>query len=62
MAKILSVRPGITGIWQISGRSQIPFEDRCKLEERYAESRTFWQDLVVIFKTVPVVFFSRGAF
>ncbi len=61
-AKILSVKPGITGIWQISGRSQISFEDRCKLEESYAESRTFWLDLVVICKTVPAVLFSRGAF
>ena len=61
-AKILSIRPGITGVWQISGRSQIPFEERCRLEERYAASRTFWQDLVLIAKTVPAVLFSRGAF
>jgi undecaprenyl-phosphate galactose phosphotransferase len=61
-AKILSVRPGITGVWQISGRSQIPFEERCRLEEEYAMNRTFLQDLVVIAKTVPAVLFSRGAF
>lgn len=59
---ILSVRPGITGAWQISGRSQIPFEERCRIEERYARSRTFWIDLVLILKTIPAVFFSRGAF
>ncbi len=59
---ILSVRPGITGVWQISGRSQIPFEQRCKLEEQYAVTRTFWQDLILILKTIPAVFFSRGAF
>lgn len=61
-AKILSVRPGITGLWQVSGRSQITFEERRKLEERYAETSTFWQDLVVIAKTIPAVLFSRGAF
>lgn len=60
-AKILSVRPGITGIWQVSGRSSLTFEQRRKIEEEYAVSRTFWKDLVVIAKTVPAVLFSRGA-
>ena len=59
---ILSVRPGITGAWQISGRSQIPFEERCRIEEQYAKSRTFWADLLLIAKTIPAVIFSRGAF
>lgn len=59
---ILSVRPGITGVWQTSGRSKIPFEERCLLEEKYALTRTFWLDLVLIMKTVPAVLFSRGAF
>src|SRR3989344_6046980 len=58
---ILSVRPGITGIWQVSGRSHILFEERCKLEEQYAIHRTFLQDLIVIAKTIPAVFLSRGA-
>ncbi len=61
-AKILSVRPGITGLWQVSGRSGITFDERRKIEEKYAESRTFIQDLIVIAKTIPAVFFSRGAF
>jgi len=59
---ILSVRPGITGLWQVSGRSQIPMQERIKLEAKYAESRNFWTDLVVIAKTIPAVFFSKGAF
>ncbi len=59
---ILSVRPGITGVWQISGRSQIPFEERCKIEEHYAVTRSFWQDLILVMKTVPAVLFSKGAF
>jgi exopolysaccharide production protein ExoY len=61
-ANILSVRPGITGLWQTSGRSKIPFEERCILEERYATTRNFWMDLYLILKTIPTVLFSRGAF
>ena len=61
-AKILSVRPGITGIWQISGRSSITLEEKRILEASYAETRTFWKDLLVVFKTIPAVFSSKGAF
>lgn len=59
---ILSVRPGITGLWQISGRSQISFEERCAIEERYALHHTFLQDLWIIAKTLPAVFLGKGAF
>lgn len=58
---ILSVRPGITGVWQISGRSQIPFKERCLIEEKYAKERTFLKDLIVIAKTLPAVFSTKGA-
>ncbi len=60
--KILSVRPGITGVWQVSGRSQIPFEQRKAMEEEYAMHRTFWKDLQVIVKTIPAIFYTKGAF
>ncbi len=59
---ILSVRPGITGLWQISGRSHISFSERCAIEEKYALNHTLWQDLVILAKTIPAVFFSKGAF
>jgi len=59
--KILSVRPGITGIWQVSGRSQVTFAERSKMEAEYIDSRTFWSDLLVIIKTIPAVLFSKGA-
>jgi len=59
---ILSVRPGITGIWQVSGRSKVPLLERQKMETNYAQTRTFWVDLVVIAKTIPVVISSKGAF
>lgn len=60
--QILSVRPGITGIWQVSGRSEISLLERSKLERHYARCRTFWLDIVVIAKTVPAVFLSKGAY
>jgi exopolysaccharide production protein ExoY len=62
MDKILSIRPGLTGVWQTSGRSEIPFDERVRLEELYAETRTFWKDLILILKTIPAVLFSRGAY
>ncbi len=60
--KILAVRPGLTGIWQISGRSEISFNERVRLEELYAETRTFKKDLILIIKTIPAVIFSKGAY
>lgn len=60
--KILSVRPGLTGVWQISGRSEIAFDERVRLEEMYLETRTFWKDVRLILKTIPAVLFSKGAY
>lgn len=60
--KILSVRPGLTGIWQTSGRNLLTFEERIRLEEDYVDKRSIILDLVIIFKTIPLVFFPKGAF
>lgn len=60
--KILSIRPGITGLWQISGRSHISIEERILLEERYIDNQSFWMDLSLIFKTIPKIFFPTGAY
>lgn len=60
--KILSVRPGITGLWQISGRSEISIKDRILLEESYIDNQSFWLDLNLIFKTIPKIFFPTGAY
>ncbi len=60
--KILSVRPGITGLWQVSGRSNLSMEERVRIEESYVENRSFGKDLLLIAKTIPVVFFSKGAY
>lgn len=60
--KILSVRPGLTGIWQTSGRNLLTFEERIKLEEHYIDKRSIILDLRIICKTIPMLFFPKGAF
>ncbi|PIS00874.1 MAG: exopolysaccharide biosynthesis protein [Chlamydiae bacterium CG10_big_fil_rev_8_21_14_0_10_35_9] len=60
--KILSIRPGITGIWQTSGRNNLSFEDRVKLDEIYVDSQSFKKDMELIIKTIPMLFFSKGAY
>lgn len=59
---ILSVKPGLTGVWQISGRSNLSLEERVSLEEHYVRTRTLFRDMILFFKTVPVLLFSRGAY
>lgn len=58
----LEVTPGITGLWQISGRSDIDFDDRLQLDIQYIEQRSTWLDLCILAKTVGAVFNSRGAY
>jgi lipopolysaccharide/colanic/teichoic acid biosynthesis glycosyltransferase len=58
----LAVQPGITCIWQISGRSQIDFHGQVELDVRYIETRGFWNDLRIITKTVPAVLSGTGAY
>lgn len=60
-ALLFSVKPGITGLWQVSGRSDLPFEGRVDLELYYAQNWSLWLDLRILFKTVAVVLFGRGA-
>jgi len=58
----LEVRPGLTCIWQVSGRSDIPFEGQVKLDADYIESQSLWLDIVLLAKTIPAVLFGRGAY
>jgi len=60
--KRLRVSPGITGLWQVSGRSDISFEDMVKLDIFYIESWSLWQDIKIMLKTIPAVFFAKGAY
>lgn len=58
----LSVVPGITCIWQVSGRSDIPFKQQVELDVKYIETQSFFLDLLLLFKTVPAVLTARGAY
>ncbi len=58
----LAVHPGITCIWQVSGRAQIDFHGQVALDVRYIENRGFWRDLGIISKTVPAVLSGSGAY
>ena len=60
--KILSVKPGITGLWQTSGRSHLSYDDRVELDCLYVDKQAFFFDLFLILKTIPSVLFSKGAF
>ena len=57
----LEVRPGITGLWQVSGRSELPFEDYVRLDLFYIENWSLAFDLFIIAKTLPTVISRRGA-
>jgi len=56
------VLPGVTGLWQISGRSDLSFEELIRLDFSYIESWSIWMDLVIIARTIPVVLWRKGAF
>ncbi|MEL7430975.1 MAG: sugar transferase [Chlamydiota bacterium] len=60
--KILSVKPGITGIWQVSGRSLLSMQERVLLEEQYVDRRSFFFDMKLIGQTIKVLVFSKGAY
>jgi lipopolysaccharide/colanic/teichoic acid biosynthesis glycosyltransferase len=60
--KRLHVKPGLTCLWQIGGRSDIPFEQQVHLDLEYINSRSIWQDIRILLKTVPAVLFGRGAY
>ena len=60
--KRLNVLPGITCIWQISGRSDIPFREQVVLDKEYIRGHGFWKDVLILFKTIPAVLAGKGAY
>ncbi len=62
MEDALKVKPGITGLWQVSGRSQVGFLDRVKMDAYYAKKHSILYDLLIILKTPYVVLTGKGAF
>jgi lipopolysaccharide/colanic/teichoic acid biosynthesis glycosyltransferase len=57
----LAVKPGITGLWQVGGRSQVTLEEMVSLDVEYACRRTIWLNLWILVRTVPAVLGARGA-
>ena len=56
-----AVRPGLTGLWQVEGRSNTTYDERVQLDVKYASSRTFIGDIMIMLRTVPAVLLSKGA-
>ena len=59
---LLTVRPGITGLWQVSGRSDVSYEERVRLDMYYIRNWSIWVDLQLLFRTIPAVLTRRGAY
>lgn len=59
--KRLSVKPGVTCIWQISGRNNVSFDRWMEMDHEYVENWSVWLDLRILIRTIPAVVFSRGA-
>lgn len=57
-----AVRPGLTGAWQVSGRSDTTYAERVRLDRHYVESRSFAGDMVIIMRTIPAVFLVKGSY
>jgi len=60
--KRLHAMPGITGIWQISGRSDIPFKEQVELDKEYIKSKSIMKDIIILIKTIPAVITGKGAY
>ena len=59
---LLTVRPGITGLWQVSGRSDVSYEERVQMDMYYIRNWTIWLDFQLLFQTIPAVLKKRGAY
>lgn len=59
---LLTVRPGLTGLWQVSGRSDVTYAERVHLDMQYIRNYSIWLDCHIIWRTIPVVFMGRGAY
>ncbi|MCX7598155.1 MAG: sugar transferase [Armatimonadetes bacterium] len=62
MTERLSVRPGLTCIWQVEGRNEVPFEKWVEMDIYYIRNRNFWMDLRLLLRTIAAVLIGRGAY
>ena len=59
--KRLNITPGITCLWQVSGRSELPFSKQIALDKEYIASRSAWKDFLILLKTIPATLTGKGA-
>jgi exopolysaccharide biosynthesis polyprenyl glycosylphosphotransferase len=59
---LLTVKPGITGLWQVSGRSDVSYDERVRLDMYYIRNWNIWMDLQLLIRTIPAVLSRRGAY
>ena len=57
-----SVKPGLTGLWQVSGRNQLSYEERVEIDKWYTINWSIWLDFIILLKTIKVVLFREGAY
>ena len=60
--KRLNVQPGLTCLWQVSGRSDIPFKEQVSLDKQYIGSRSLKLDLLILLRTIPAILSGKGAY
>ncbi len=56
-----AVKPGVTGLWQVNGRSEVPLEEMIALDLEYVRRRSLWLNIRILVRTVPAVLSLRGA-
>jgi lipopolysaccharide/colanic/teichoic acid biosynthesis glycosyltransferase len=59
---LLTVKPGLTGLWQVSGRSDLSYEDRVRMDLHYIRNHTIWLDLQLLLQTFPALISRKGAY
>jgi len=57
-----AVRPGVLGLWQVSGRNKLSYPERVALDVKYVKTWTIWADVMILLRAIPVVLFGRGAY
>jgi lipopolysaccharide/colanic/teichoic acid biosynthesis glycosyltransferase len=60
--RVLESKPGITGLWQVNGRSRLKFDDMVRLDLQYAKTWSLWLDIKILLRTPRAVFFGAGAY
>jgi lipopolysaccharide/colanic/teichoic acid biosynthesis glycosyltransferase len=58
----LTVKPGLTGLWQVSGRADVPYEAWIEMDLYYVQQQSFWLDMKILLRTIPAVLSCRGAY